>query len=395
MSDLPSLFSAIEGSRDELVAFLREMIAIPSENPPGNEAAMARFLAERLRALGFVTEVQAKDPQRPNVVARITGSQDLSRTILFNGHMDVFPVTYREGWRYDPWGGQLEGGRIYGRGTCDMKGGIAAFCWAAYILKESGWPLGGDVLLSAVSDENTGGPLGTQYLLERGLKAAMAVVAEPSHLDIVVACRGALWYEITSHGRAAHTGAPGINAIEKMLHVMRRVFQLHDRARAQRHPYAGAEEASPHVIRGGEVVNQIPALCSVQIDRRLVPGGTSLEEAEQELEALCREVAEAQQIKVTGRLLQRAEPAELSPEEPVVQLAQRLGEQVLGRRPELRGLFGFTDSRLLINQGKIPTIVLGPGELEVAHADDEYLEIEDLVRAAKLYAAMMAEVAGG
>lgn len=195
------------------------MIRATSVNPPGGERECAQVVYDELRGLGIDAELVEKAPGRTNVVARIKGEKG-KPTLLYNGHIDVVPPG--NGWTKNPFGAEVRDGIMYGRGTADMKSGMASMVAAMEAIVKSGISLGGDLVLTAVADEETGSVYGTRHLIERGLRADMAVVSEPTNLRIEVAEKGILWAEITTHGRGCHDSRPGlgVNAIDGMVEVI-------------------------------------------------------------------------------------------------------------------------------------------------------------------------------
>ncbi|MEK9754393.1 MAG: M20/M25/M40 family metallo-hydrolase, partial [Rhodospirillaceae bacterium] len=209
-----------------LAAFLADLVRVPSVNPPGNEGPVAALIAARLGALGFDTRIVESAPGRPNVIARLAGTGG-GPTLLFNGHMDVQPPGSR--WTRDPFAATVEGRRLYGQGAMDMKAGLAAMIavvlssMVSVTICRGGRRMAGDIVVTAVADEVSGGHMGTGFLVREGLvKADMAVVCEPTGDAVRVAHRGALWLEIEVNGRSAHGGRPwlGVNALSKAARII-------------------------------------------------------------------------------------------------------------------------------------------------------------------------------
>ena len=222
----------------ETIALLQRLLRINTENPPGNEEPAARMLADYLAPLGFETDYHEAAPARTSLVARLRGTGG-GRTLVMNGHLDIGPIG--TGWTRDPLGGEIESGRIYGRGVSDMKSGLAAMVSAARAVSLSGMPRRGDLILMPTADESSGGRLGMGHLVKtlRGLRADMAVVGEPTVGDVCLAHRGAVWAEVVVIGKAGQASRPasGINAIMAMGRVLR-AFEtdLAPRLAAKTHP---------------------------------------------------------------------------------------------------------------------------------------------------------------
>ncbi len=220
------------------------MIREASVNPPGGERDCAEVVAKKLRGLGLEVELVEKEPGSTNVVARLKGTRG-SPVLLYNGHIDVVPAG--NGWSRDPFSGEIVEGRLYGRGTADMKSGVASMVAAAEAIVKSGFKLKGDLLITAVADEETGSLKGTRYLIERGLKADMAVVSEPTDLRVEIAHKGILWAEITTRGRGSHASRPhlGVNAIDKMHAIIRLSMRSSSRAGTHSSTFPSRSSASP------------------------------------------------------------------------------------------------------------------------------------------------------
>ena len=201
---------------EEISALLRELISIPSRNPPGEEKACAECIAHNASKWGLEVDlIPDPFPDRPQVVVSIEGSED-HPTLVLNGHIDTVPEGDLGKWRFDPFGGIIHNGKMYGRGACDMKGGLSAALIAAKALKASKVPLKGNLVVQCAVGEETGDP-GTKTLLEKGFTGDWGVVLEPTGLKVAIVERGVAWFHLTTKGRAAHAGTPheGTNAIAR------------------------------------------------------------------------------------------------------------------------------------------------------------------------------------
>lgn len=367
-----------------LLEATRALVAVDSSNPPGSErgaADVARGLLEDRGAR--VVEVEPA-PGRVSLVATV-GAGDGSRpTLIVNGHLDVVPVEPAV-WQHDPFGGEVEGGRLFGRGAADMKGGIAAAIAALDVVRRSPWGEPAcDVVFHLVADEEAGGTLGTAVLLQQGLIHGDACLdPEPTGLGIGVAERGLLQVEVTTHGVAAHAGEPhrGISAIEKAAKV---VLALHGADFGEDHPLLGRPSANVGMIDGGVAYNVVADRCTLRVDRRVLPGTTE----EQALASL------RERIEAIGDPFLRydvavhvfGEASELDLADPFLAFLQQAYVDALGRAGTIMGMQFATDARFVRNQAGVPTVVCGPGELDQAHRVDESVPIDNLVDAAALYA---------
>lgn len=371
--------------REELVEVARQLIRARTVNPPGEEYRAAEVAAAWLGRHGFRLERLEARAGRTNLLAVLEGPEP-GPALLWCGHLDVVPAGEEGEWTRPPFAGEVEGGRLYGRGAVDMKGPIAAALVAAAALRRCGGPRRGRLVFALVADEEAMGGLGARFLVEQGrLRADGAILGEPTHLHLVRAQRGAVWARIRFHGRSAHGSAPhlGSNAI---VAAARFVLALQERVWDAFHPLLGPPTASVGTIRGGDRVNRVAGWCEVEVDRRTLPGETEAsvrEELEHLLGAVCRQQAGIR-AEITG--WQAAAPAETGEEAAVVRLVREAARLALGREPDEAGTVAVTDMRYLVNDAGIPTVLFGPGRPGLAHAPDEWIEVADLERGALVYA---------
>jgi acetylornithine deacetylase/succinyl-diaminopimelate desuccinylase family protein len=390
-----SLHEKVLGKIDEkeTIEFFRELVKIPSINPPGNEGQVAEVIIRKLENLGFELSIFEAEKNRPNIIATLKGSEG-KPTLLFNGHMDVFPPG--PGWHYDPFGAEIVDGKIYGR-TVDMKGGLASMIMAAEAVCRSKVPLKGNLVLSIVSEEMTGGHKGTGFLTAKGLlKADMGVVCEPTGSSIYIAHRGVLWLEISTIGKQAHAELRwgGINAISKMAKIIVAIDnELPPILAKKKHWILPSPTVNVGTIVGGTKVNMVPALCKIEVDRRLIIG-ESFDEAQAEIENIINKLKEKdKELKVEVKRLPSVEPAEISPNERIVQEIKKAYKEVTGKEPKIDGAGSYNDAHFLINQANIPTAIFGPhGDPALSGVVDEYVEIDKLIEATKTYAMLMVNV---
>jgi acetylornithine deacetylase/succinyl-diaminopimelate desuccinylase family protein len=378
--------------RRALLALARALIRVPTENPPGAERAAALLLERRLRALGFRTR-RARSPRgRWNLLAergfgpatrrasKRGAPAGKRRIFLFNGHLDVVPAGDARAWVHPPYGGRVARGKLWGRGAADMKGGIAAFVAAVAAVARSGVRSPHRLALHLVSDEEALGAEGTGFLAARGrLRADLAVVGEPTGLRPTLAAKGTLRGKIHVMGRAAHA------AIHHAALLVDRLASLKLRGR---HPLLGRPTLNVGTISGGLRTNVVPPRCTLAFDRRIIPGETRAQ-VRRELAGVLAKLRRAHpgfraEIEVSAF----AEPSELSGDAEIVRLADEAFRALEGRRRRHAAMHGTTDARFLIRAG-IPALILGPGDLAQAHTIDEFVAVEDLERAAAVYAVML------
>ncbi len=377
--------------KKEVVDLTTRLVQIPTENPPGNEREAAQFLKPFLSRVGFKTRIVLSPKGRWNLLAARRWGKG-GRTLIFNGHLDVVPAGEASLWRYPPFQGKLARGRIYGRGSSDMKSGISSFIHALSAIERSKIPLHqGAVLLHLVSDEESHGHQGMGFLAQRGgLQGDAVLVGEPTDLQPVIAQKGALWIRILTLGKSAHGSKPhlGVNAIEKMAALVRRLNSI----RLEReHPLLGKPTLSIGTIQGGTKINVVPDRCEIEVDRRMVPG-----EKKEEVLGEIRKILDSLQsedphFQYRFEEIDFAEPSEVAPGEEIVKTGVEAIENVTGKKPLLRGFSGFTDSRFYVNQCGIPTLIFGPGGVDQSHTTDESVEVDALVHAARIYATILME----
>ena len=408
MTQASDIEAAVDDLRDELVALLQRLIRIPTVNPPGDgyEDFCASF-RETLDRLGYATEILRVPPERldelaphaqgrprPNLLATLAHGD--GPTIHLNGHYDVVPVG--NDWTRDPFGGELAGGWIYGRGAADMKSGLAAQVIAVEALRRTtGWA--GTIMHSAVPDEETVGVdnAGMGFLVEQGrLDGADAVIiTEPFGPDGVgIGHKGAIWGEITLFGKQAHGSSPrlGVNAVEAMARYLARLdAELRPRLDERITDLGVTPPESIHstlsfdTIRGGAATNIVPDRCTVTFNRRLLPG-EDLGEARREL------LAPLDGQRYAYRETYSTEPTLVSTGEPVVQAACR-AVRTLGLEPKILISAGSDDQRFVVHRAGITnSLVYGPGTTGLSHISDERISVDDLVLGTKGLALTLAEL---
>ena len=419
-----ALLARIEAKRDDVVALTQDLVRIPTVNPPGDAyEACARLIGERLKLRGFdVAYVRAHGAPgdsdakpRVNVVARWQGSS-AGECVHFNSHIDV--VEAGSGWTSDPFGADIRDGKIYGRGTCDMKGGLAASIIACEALIESGMPIPGALEISGTVDEESGGFAGVGYLAERGYfskpRVHHVIIPEPLGVDrICLGHRGVWWGEVETKGRIAHGSMPflgdsAINHMSAFIHLLE--TQLQPRLK-QRHtsepvepPGARVSTLNINSIHGGQVEQHyatdargwptadspspvVAHSCRTVLDRRFI--------AEENLEAVKQEIIDMlDELKRTRpgfdfgiRDIMSFVPTATPRDAPVVDATARAIARVLGREPSYISSPGTYDQKHIVRTGKLKDcIAYGPGILDLAHQPNEYVGIQELVDSAKVMA---------
>lgn len=361
-------------------ALVREDTRNPDLVPGGpGELPAARVLAEWLTAHGFRVESFDAAPGRPNVLARIGEGGPGRPTLMFNGHLDVVGV---EGMVHAPFDPAIRDGRLYGRGSTDMKSGIAAMCVAAARAAREG--IAGEIVIAAVADEEMES-IGTRALVARGVRADAAVVTEPTRLAICPAHRGFSWLEVEVHGRAAH-GSRWDIGVDAVRHAGLLLAEL-DRVDAEElprrtHPLLGRPSLHASTVEGGVGWSTYPERCLLRVERRTIPGETPAD-ALAEMERACVAVkGRRPSFEASVREVFSQHPSDVSPEHPLV---SALGESLLARGEGVRieGLSAWTDAALL-NEAGIPALCFGPGDITLAHAAEEWVAVDEIVRATEV-----------
>lgn len=367
--------------RGDAQALLAAIVRVDSRNPglvPGapGEGAVADLLARVLRAWGFRVELMDAAPGRPNVVARIGPAG--GRALMFNGHVDVVDVA---GMTHAPFDAAVRDGRLFGRGSSDMKGGVAAMCAAAARAADR---LTGEVIVAAVVDEEFASA-GTRALVESGIRAEAAVVTEPTRLAIGPAHRGFSWVELEFRGRAAHGSRYdlGVDAIVHAGAVLQALERLQREVLVTRtHPLLGHASLHASTIQGGAGWSTYPDRCVLQVERRTLPGETT-EGVLAEFEAAVMRARAAHptlDVRIAHVLTQA--PSDVAVDAPVVRaLGAALAAE--GAAAPILGVTAWTDAALL-NAVGIPAVCFGPGDMGLAHADEEYIDLDEVERATRV-----------
>lgn len=412
------LLAEIEAREAEIVALTQALIRIPSVNPPGEHYRdCAELIGRRLERRGFAVEYQRAQGApgdsdrypRWNVIARWEGAAP-GPCVHFNGHIDV--VAPGEGWTRPPFEARLEDGRIYGRGACDMKGGLAAAIVAAEALIDSGAPPPGAIEISGTADEESGGLGGVAWLAERGWfskpRVDHVIIPEPLNVDrVCIGHRGVWWGEIETKGRIAHGSMPflGDSAIRHMAAVLD-AFEtdlypaFEGQATAMPVEPAGARAPTLNInsLHGGQpdvapgAAAALPAplvadACRLVFDRRLLIE-EDLDEVKARMRALLDGLVQSRPgFRYALRDLLEVRPSMTEPERPVVRAASAAVKQVLGREAALICSPGTYDQKHIDRIGRLrDCIAYGPGILDLAHQPDEYVQISDMVASAKVMA---------
>jgi len=361
----------------DVLKTLAELVAINSVNPSYDggvpETDVALYIEHFFAARGIQTFRQDVLPGRFNVIARVPGRQPARRVIL-EAHMDTVSVS---GMTIPPFEPAICDGRLYGRGSCDTKAGLAAMMYALAAITADGLTPPCEIWLAAVVDEEYS--FQGVVRLCRDLRADAAIVAEPTELRLVTASKGVLRWRMRTRGKAAHSAKPhlGVNAISHMAGVIQALDQHTKTLAARSHPLLGPATLNVGQIRGGEQINFVPDLCEIAIDRRLIPG-----EDPEQIWFGYAQLAAHLGAEIDRPLLADA-PLETDPATDVVHVAQRV-LVALGRPVAPTGVPFGSDASKLSRQG-VPSIIFGPGSIDRAHAAVEYVECDQVLEAAAFF----------
>ena len=372
-------------ARTTTLDLLKRLIRIPSVNPAiedgEGEEEIATFIAEWFRRTRLFKVFEQKvSKRRFNVVATLEG-KGRGNSLMLNGHMDTVGTSAMTVKPFDP---LVRNGMAYGRGSCDMKGSIAAMMSAMVALAKWKKELAGDVLFTAVVDEEHMS-IGTSELIKR-FRADAAIVGEPTGMDIAIAHKGYAWLEIETIGRRAHGSIPerGVDAIEEMAKIISQLESVRKQYRLKKHPLVGTPKIHTSTIVGGSDWSSVPARCLLRVERRLIPG-ENYRESIHELRKIVDDCSKCDRsLRARVRLVHHADSMEVKQASHVPILRERVRR--FGGEGKIVGVPFWTDAAILVNQAEIPTCVFGPGDIKVAHSPNEYIQLKDVVTAARIYA---------
>lgn len=379
-------------SGEELIGLTSDMIRIPSyAGVPQQETEVARYIKAFFDGEGIDCHLEEVEDGRCNVIARLHGTGG-GKSLLLNGHMDTVEPNDME-HALEPW---MVGNLLYGRGASDMKGPVAAMMGAMAAIKRAGISLKGDLIFTGVLDEEHNS-IGTIDLLEKGIRADGAIVGEPTALQVCIAHRGLEWYEFHFIGKTVHGGrqSEGINAISKAVAFINALDrELIPMVTARKHPILEGATVNYGVIHGGTQLSTVAGDCRLYVDRRFLPE-ERYEDVEREFQTLIKRLSdEDPDFHCTMRVTEESamkegyvhQAMEISAEHPLVEILCRACEESLGR-PVSKTLFpAWTDGALLSGYGNIPTVVMGPGLIEVCHSKEEHIPVEQLAQGCISYA---------
>jgi succinyl-diaminopimelate desuccinylase len=362
----------------DLNSLLAELVTRETENPPGNEARVAGFIHDWFEREGITAElIEEPYRDRPQVVARV-GHGD--PTVVLNGHIDVVPAGDRAEWDHNPYGAEIEDGRLYGRGSVDMKAGVAVGMRTLADLAPEleSEDAEGSVLFHAAIGEETAEP-GTKRLLELGYDGEYGVVLEPTRLRTATSEKGLAWYEITVGGEPSHASRPdqGSNAIVNARRVLDALAEYDERIRERTDPLVGQAYATVTEFEAGTKENVVPEEAVITVDRRFLPV-ESAEGIDAEIDELLAEVATDHDVEVTWERTRTYESAAIETDSRVAEVLREHSAALADASSEPYGVEASTDVRNLVNDAGMEAVTWGPGDLAQAHTYDEHVDLSEV-----------------
>jgi len=374
--------------RDEIIALLAELIKVDSSNPPGNEKAVALVDQRKFLEYGIDTGIDDLEGiNRANLIASI-GDTGQGPNLVYSAHSDVVPAT-TQNWMHHPFGAELDGDLMYGRGTVDMKSGAAAMIMALCLLKKAGVALSGSITFIHTAGEEVHFAGSEAYVRKYGVDDMDALaISEPSNNRVLVAERGGLWIKFISLGQTAHAGLPeeGFNALLAMMNFFN-VFKNYEFP-VSSHPLLGNPTLNLTTLHAGTNTNVIPEKCEATVDIRTVPG-LSHKRILTDIQNILKEMKKKDgRIQITVEPINDHVAIETHLKDPFVRTAFAAYTQIFQKECEPGGAYYMTDAVSYLKNKKIPMIIFGPGDLSLIHKPDEHVAISQVIEAIKFYVAL-------
>ncbi len=359
---------------EELATLIAELVRIETENPPGNEKLCSEFIVDWFNDRNIdATLVPEPYPDRPQAVARVGEGEP---TLVLNGHIDVVPAGDRDEWSVDPYAGTVDGDRLYGRGSVDMKTGVAIGMMTLTSLQselENG-PLNGSIVFQAAIGEETAEP-GTKTLLEQNYDGDYGVVLEPTGLRTATREKGLAWYEITVQGEPSHASRPdqGTNAIDAARPILDALKAYDEELRSREDELLGSAYATVTMVRAGTKENVVPENAMITVDRRFLPD-ESVAQIDAEIDELVDSAVEADTDTMWERT-RTYESAAIPEDNPLANLFRERSAEIADISREPWGIKASTDVRNMVNDAGMEAITWGPGDIAQAHTYDEHMDL--------------------
>ncbi|MDN3016089.1 M20 family metallopeptidase [Paenibacillus sp. BSR1-1] len=371
----------------ESIQFLQSLIQVDSVNPQGNEKRVAEVIQAYLKSSNLQVELDDLGNNRANLFVTYPSGTTDEKYLVYSGHFDTVPLGKIE-WEHDPFSGEVAGNKVYGRGTTDMKGGVAAMVLAMKYLEQAGVKLKGKLQFVGTAGEEVDG-FGAKKVVEKGQidKATALVVSEPSENQIFHAHKGCLWLEITTYGKTAHGSMPdqGINAILTMNEFINslKTYQFEYAP----HLVLGHPTMNIGTIEGGVKTNVVPDQCKMTLDIRTVPGQNN-ERILKDIENLIKTVAAKSEATYELTVINSMESVGTNESDDFVQLAIATGKNYLDLELKPSGVNYYTDASVYCPHLQVPAIIFGPGKPTLAHQPNEYVEIDKFIESIRYFMAL-------
>ena len=379
----------------ELEDIIKDLVQIETENPPGNERLCSEYIIDWFEERNIDAELIEKPySDRPQVGVRI-GNE--SPTIVLNGHIDVVPAGDIEQWDHDPYSAAVEDGKLYGRGSVDMKTGVAVGMLTTASLADEirSGDVDGSIVFQAAIGEETAEP-GTKTLLEEGYDGDYGVVLEPTEMRTATSEKGLAWYEITVSGDPSHASRPdqGTNAIQSAQPVLDALNDYDTEVRTREDDLVGQAYSTVTMFEAGTKENVVPEQATITIDRRFLPS-EDIENIDDEISNLLSEVAATNDIGVSWERIRTYESAAIEENSPLAEVFRRHSAETGDAPTDSWGINASTDVRNLVNDANIEAITWGPGDISQAHTYDEHIELSDAMIAFDVLSGAAREILNG
>ena len=361
----------------------KDLISIPSYQEGEMEIKAIEYIANRFKKYQLDYDIFSWKGNKIGIVASIGEGK---HSLILHSHLDTVPPADSKNWKHDPFLPYCSGDKLYGLGACDDKGSLASMLSTFESFIPIASKFNGKLILMAVGGEERGG-LGTQAAIKRGYKAEAVILGEATSLEPKFAHKGVLRLEITTKGSSAHASMPreGINAILYMSKLIPKLDKLALAVEKENEIYTGNASMAITTIKGGTALNMIPDTCSISIDRRMVPGQTEEMIAEKIEQVLKEYKLENPAINIEMKKIRCTRPAITELSEPITKLVLRVVGEEFGKKIIPTGLKACCDMTFLRNEGNMPVVIIGPGDIGMAHKKNEYVDIESLYKASRIY----------
>lgn len=386
-------------SKEEIDQLLLDILSIESHKEYGNkELDAAKWIYDFFEKENINVKLEEVEENRLNVMASLGNIKNENIPLMLNGHIDTVPGS---GMSYEPFNPFIKNGKVYGRGSAGMKGGLVAMMVALSAAKRSHFQINENIVFAGVVDEEESS-MGTEELVNRGYQPEHVIFGEPTQLDICTAHKGMEWVEVTFYGESAHGARPkeGINAVYAASEFCNAVeHQFQNELEKRVHPQLGSGTISIGRISGGTDPNVVPHSCKVEIDRRWLPE-ENIKDVNDEIIDMARQIAGKRDARFGFRVMNELtasmgnHPYSLSSDDNFYELVTEVSANIRNKSIEQKGFEAWSDAGILGVQTNAKCLILGPGNIDQAHANDEYCSLEDIYQASAIYFNVIKKIAG-